>query len=143
MRLYRAEFDEMLFSGTDVMTSDTNASYNVKAILPHVEEDFTGRRRTVTRSDLSEAVFRRIGLSRLESAHLVESVIEEISDALLRGENVKLSSFGTFLQRSKRERVGRNPKTGVEATICPRKVLIFKASHILRGRVNTGSWEEA
>ena len=72
------------------------------------------------------SVFRRIGLSRIESAQLVEAVIEEISDAILRGENVKLSSFGTFLQRSKRERIGRNPKTGVEATITPRKVLVFK-----------------
>ncbi|WP_294537954.1 integration host factor subunit alpha [uncultured Rhodoblastus sp.] len=115
----------------------------MKPIFPQGEVEVSGRSRTVTRSDLSEAVFRRIGLSRLESAHLVESVIEEIREALLRGENVKLSSFGTFLQRSKRERVGRNPKTGVEATICPRKVLIFKASHILRGRVNDGSWEEA
>ena len=79
---------------------------------------------------------RRIGLSRLESAQLVEMVIDEISDAILRGENVKLSSFGTFLQRSKRERIGRNPKTGVEATITPRKVLIFKASHIMRERIN-------
>jgi integration host factor subunit alpha len=93
---------------------------------------------TVTRSDLADAVFRRIGLSRVESAQLVESVIEEISDAIARGENVKLSSFGTFIQRSKRERIGRNPKTGVEATITPRKVLIFKASHIMRDRINGG-----
>jgi len=92
--------------------------------------------RTVTRSDLADAVFRRIGLSRLESAQLVEAVIEEISGAILRGDNVKLSGFGTFLQRSKRERIGRNPKTGVEAVISPRKVLVFKASHIMRDRVN-------
>ncbi|MCI4679160.1 integration host factor subunit alpha [Rhodoblastus acidophilus] len=94
------------------------------------------RKQTVTRSDLADAVFRRIGLSRLESAQLVEMVIDEISDAVLRGENVKLSGFGTFIQRSKRERVGRNPKTGVEATISPRKVLVFKASHIMRDRIN-------
>jgi integration host factor subunit alpha len=93
-------------------------------------------KRTVTRSDLADSVFRRIGLSRLESAQLVEAVIEEIGDAILRGENVKLSSFGTFLQRSKRERIGRNPKTGVEATITPRKVLVFKASHLMRARIN-------
>jgi integration host factor subunit alpha len=92
--------------------------------------------RTVTRSDLAEALFRRIGLSRLESAQLVEMVIDEISEAILRGENVKLSSFGTFLQRAKRERVGRNPKTGVEAAITARKVLVFKASHIMRERIN-------
>ncbi len=101
-------------------------------------DDVQGHRSTVTRSDLAEAIFRRIGLSRLESAHLVEALIEEVSDAILRGENVKLSSFGTFMQRSKRERIGRNPKTGVEATISPRKVLIFKASHIMRDRINNG-----
>ena len=96
----------------------------------------TGKR-TITRSDLAEAVFRRIGLSRLESSQLLEMVIEEIGGALMRGENVKLSGFGTFQQREKRERVGRNPKTGVEATITPRKVLVFKASHIMRARVNS------
>lgn len=95
-----------------------------------------GRRRTITRSDLAEALYRSIGLSRQESAQLVEAVIEEISDALLRGENVKLSGFGTFNRRAKRERVGRNPKTGVEAKITPRTVLVFKASHIMRDRVN-------
>ena len=94
------------------------------------------RKHTVTRSELADALFRRIGLSRLESAQLVEMVIDEISDAVLRGENVKLSGFGTFMQRSKRERVGRNPKTGVEAKISPRKVLVFKASHIMRDRIN-------
>ena len=102
---------------------------------PATEAELASRR-TVTRSDLAEAVFRRIGLSRLELAQLVEQLISEISEAVLRGENVKLSSFGTFLQRAKRERVGRNPKTGVEATITPRKVLVFKASHIMRDRVN-------
>ena len=101
-----------------------------------------GDKRTVTRSDLADAVFRRIGLSRLESAQLLEMVIDEISEAVLRGENVKLSGFGAFQQRSKRERVGRNPKTGVEATITPRKVLVFKASHIMRGRVNDGNFLE-
>ena len=100
------------------------------------EEAPAKTKRTVTRSDLADSVFRRVGLSRLESAQLVEAVIEEIGDAILRGENVKLSSFGTFLQRSKRERIGRNPKTGVEATITPRKVLVFKASHIMRARIN-------
>jgi len=108
----------------------------------HTGDDAQGRRSTVTRSDLAEAMFRRIGLSRLESAHLVEAVIEEVSDAILRGENVKLSGFGTFLQRSKRERIGRNPKTGVAATISPRKVLIFKASHIMRNRINDGQLNE-
>lgn len=125
------------------MTTDNIASRKAEtAFRPSIGDD-EGRRRTVTRSDLSEAVFRRIGLSRLESAQLVEMVIGEISEAVLRGENVKLSSFGTFLQRAKRERVGRNPKTGVEATITPRKVLVFKASHIMRARVNGGEAHEA
>ena len=96
------------------------------------------RKHTVTRSELAEALFHRIGLSRVESAQLVEMVIGEISDAVLRGENVKLSGFGAFVQRSKRERLGRNPKTGVEAKISPRKVLVFKASHIMRNRINQG-----
>ncbi len=109
-------------------------------ILAHRVEDGGDelRKHTVTRAELAEALFHRIGLSRLESAQLVEMVIDEISDAVLRGENVKLSGFGAFIQRSKRERVGRNPKTGVEATISPRKVLVFKASHIMRNRINQG-----
>jgi integration host factor subunit alpha len=117
-------------------TAKAATSKPAESAAAPAEGDGAERRRTLTRSDLAEAVFRRIGLSRLESAQLVEMVIEEISDAVLRGENVKLSSFGTFLQRSKRERIGRNPKTGVEATITPRKVLIFKASHIMRERIN-------
>ncbi len=125
------------------MTTDNIASRRAETVLPPTMDDEAGHKHTVTRSDLSEAVFRRIGLSRLESAQLVEMVIGEISDAVLRGENVKLSSFGTFLQRSKRERIGRNPKTGVEATITPRKVLIFKASHIMRARVNGDQAHEA
>ena len=92
--------------------------------------------RTITRADLAEAVFQRVGLSRVESAELVEKVIAEITDCLVRGENVKLSSFGTFVVRSKGRRIGRNPKTGVEVPIEPRRVLIFKASNILKSRVN-------
>ncbi|PPQ31509.1 integration host factor subunit alpha [Rhodoblastus sphagnicola] len=111
--------------------SSPNASSNQVRSALRPEE-----KRTVTRSDLAEALFRRIGLSRMESAQLVEMVISEISDAIARGENVKLSSFGTFLQRDKRERVGRNPKTGVEARITPRRVLVFRASHIMRARMN-------
>jgi integration host factor subunit alpha len=120
------------------MTTQTVASRKADAVAPNVLGPEDENKRTVTRANLAEAVYRRIGLSRLESAQLVEMVIDEISDAILRGENVKLSSFGTFLQRSKRERIGRNPKTGVEAKITPRKVLVFKASHIMRGRVNGG-----
>ena len=92
--------------------------------------------RTITRADLTEAVYRNIGLSRNESADLVESVLEEMCLCLEAGEEVKLSSFGTFSVQSKRERVGRNPKTGVEATITPRRVLSFRPSHILKNRVD-------
>ncbi len=92
--------------------------------------------RTVTRADLSEAVYREVGLSRSESAKLVDSVLDEISDALVRGAVVKLSSFGSFAVRQKGERVGRNPKTGEEAPILPRRVLVFRASHVLKSRMN-------
>ena len=92
--------------------------------------------RTVTRADLSEVVYHRVGLSRTESAELVQAVLDEICDAAARGETVKLSSFGSFVVRSKGQRIGRNPKTGVEATITPRKVLVFKASHLMRARIN-------
>ncbi len=91
--------------------------------------------RAVTRADLSEAVYQEVGLSRNESAELVESVLNEISDALVRGEMVKLSSFGSFSVRQKGERVGRNPMTGEEAPILPRRVLVFRASHALKERV--------
>lgn len=92
--------------------------------------------RTVTRAELSEAVYQRIGLSRSESAALVELVLEEISASLARGDSVKLSSFGSFLVRDKGQRVGRNPKTGVEVPIEPRRVMVFKPSNIMKARVN-------
>ncbi len=92
--------------------------------------------RTVTRANLSDAVYQEVGLSRNESAELVKSVLNEISDALVRGEMVKLSSFGSFSVRQKSERVGRNPKTGEEAPILPRRVLVFRASHALKSRIN-------
>lgn len=91
---------------------------------------------TVTRAHLSEAVYQEVGLSRNESAELVESVLQEISDALIRGEMVKISSFGSFSVRQKGERVGRNPKTGEEVPILPRRVLVFRASHVLKNRIN-------
>ncbi len=94
---------------------------------------------TVTRAQLSEAVYQEVGLSRNESAELVETVLKEISDALARGENVKISSFGSFFVRSKGQRVGRNPKTGEEVPINPRRVLVFRASHVLKERVNGGA----
>jgi integration host factor subunit alpha len=91
--------------------------------------------KTVTRADLAEAVYRKVGLSRTESAHLVEMVLEEVCDAIVRGETVKLSSFATFQVRSKNERVGRNPKTGQEVPISPRRVMTFKASNVLKQRI--------
>ena len=92
--------------------------------------------KTVTRADLSEIVYQRVGLSRTESAELVQSVLEEICDAAARGETVKLSGFGSFVVRSKGERVGRNPKTGVEVPILPRRVMVFKPSNVLKARIN-------
>lgn len=92
---------------------------------------------TVTRADLAEAVYREIGLSRVESSDLVESVINHISDALLRGESVKLAGFGTFSLRDKKERMGRNPKTGEAVPITPRRVLVFKPSQVMRERVDS------
>ena len=92
--------------------------------------------KTVTRAELSEAVYRKVGLSRAESAELVEQVLGEISDSLAAEEDVKLSGFGAFLVRSKGERVGRNPKTGVEVPIEKRRVLMFKPSLNLKAHMN-------
>ena len=91
---------------------------------------------TVTRADLAEAVFREVGLSRNESAKLVESVLGLITDSLAQGETVKISSFGSFSVRLKGQRIGRNPKTGEEVPILPRKVLVFRASHVLKDQIN-------
>ena len=91
--------------------------------------------KTLTRADLAEAVYRRVGLSRTESADMVEMFLGEVSDALVRGESVKLSSFATFQVRQKNERIGRNPKTGEEVPILPRKVLSFRASNVLKDRI--------
>lgn len=95
--------------------------------------------KTLTRMDLAEAVHEEVGLSRNESADLVEAVLQEISDALVAGESVKISSFGTFSLREKSERVGRNPKTGEEVPISPRRVLSFRASHLMKERVSEGN----
>ena len=95
--------------------------------------------KTLTRMDLSEAVFREVGLSRNESAQLVESVLGHVSDALVKGETVKISSFGTFSVRDKAARVGRNPKTGQEVPISPRRVLTFRPSQIMKERVAAGN----
>jgi len=95
--------------------------------------------KTLTRMDLSEAVFREVGLSRNESSDLVERVIELMSDALVDGGQVKISSFGTFSVRAKSERIGRNPKTGEEVPITPRSVLSFRPSHLMKERVADGN----
>jgi len=93
--------------------------------------------KTMTRADLAEAVFQKVGLPRNESADLVELVLKEISGSLVRGSPVKLSSFGSFGIREKGERIGRNPKTGEEVPITPRRVLVFRASNIMKERINT------
>ena len=95
--------------------------------------------KTLTRMDLTEAVVREVGLSRNESAQLVESVLDHMSDALVRGEQVKISSFGTFGVRDKSARIGRNPKTGEEVPIQPRRVLTFRPSHLMKERVAAGN----
>jgi integration host factor subunit alpha len=92
--------------------------------------------KTVTRTDLSEAVYQKLGLSRTGASKLVEQVLSEIGDTLVRGETVKLSGFGTFTVRSKGERVGRNPKTGVEVPIEKRRVMLFKPSEVLKAHIN-------
>lgn len=92
--------------------------------------------KTLTRADLSEAVHRNVGLSRAESADLVRTTLDMISDALVAGENVKLSSFGTFMVRQKNSRMGRNPKTGEEVPIAPRRVLVFRPSQSMKAKVN-------
>ena len=98
---------------------------------------------TVTRAQLSEAVYQEVGLSRNESAELVESVLEEIADSLVKGETVKISSFGSFYVREKGRRIGRNPKTGEEVPILPRRVLVFRPSHVLKDRINQSLTQKA
>ncbi len=100
-------------------------------------EDYMSEK-TLTRMDLSESVFKEVGLSRNESADLVESVLEKISASLVAGDQVKISSFGTFSIRQKNARIGRNPKTGEEAPIPPRRVLTFRPSHLMKDRVSEG-----
>ena len=90
---------------------------------------------TLTRADLAEALHRQIGLSRADSGKLVEQILGRMCEALARGENVKISGFGTFVLRDKGERIGRNPKTGVEVPIAPRRVLTFRASQMMRDQI--------
>jgi integration host factor subunit alpha len=95
--------------------------------------------KTTTRSTLSEAVFKNVGLSRNESSSLVDSVFTEILKSLISGKDVKISSFGTFVVRSKKERIGRNPKTGEEVPITARNVVTFRASNVLKSKVDSGN----
>ena len=90
---------------------------------------------TLTRAAIAEAIHHKLGISRAESLSMVESILSHMCHALANGENVKISGFGTFLLRDKGERVGRNPKTGVEVPITPRRVLTFRASQMLKDRV--------
>lgn len=99
-------------------------------------DDRGARPHTVTRVDLAEAVYQQVGLSRKESALLVEMVLDELTNSLVGGTSVKLSSFGSFVIRHKGERIGRNPKTGVEVPITERRVLVFKPSNVLKARIN-------
>lgn len=92
--------------------------------------------KTLTRAQLSEAVYQEVGLSRNESADLLDVILNEISDRLVSGDAVKISSFGSFYVRHKNERIGRNPKTGEEVPILPRRVLVFRPSHVLKDRIN-------
>ncbi len=98
--------------------------------------------KTITRQELSEAVYQKVGLSRAESARLVEQVLGEVGDSLVAGKAVKLSGFGTFTVRSKAERVGRNPKTGVEVPIEQRRVTVFKPSNVLKAHINGEAVED-
>jgi integration host factor subunit alpha len=90
---------------------------------------------TLTRADLAESLHKQGGLSRADSARLVEQILDRMCGALSDGENVKISGFGTFVLRDKGERIGRNPKTGVEVPIAPRRVLTFRASQMMRDRI--------
>jgi integration host factor subunit alpha len=90
---------------------------------------------TLTRADLAEMLNRQVGLSRADSANMIESILDHMTDAIINGENVKISGFGTFVLRDKAQRIGRNPKTGVEVPITPRRVLTFRASQGMRQKV--------
>ncbi len=91
---------------------------------------------TLTRAAIAEAIHKNLGLSRTESLEMVESILKHMGEALARGENVKISGFGTFLLRDKGQRIGRNPKTGVEVPITPRRVMTFRASQMLKDRIS-------
>jgi integration host factor subunit alpha len=117
--------------------------YDIDDFMQHLYADFRCAfgnvemsEKTITRAQLSEAVYQEVGLSRNESADLMEAVLRQISDSLGHGETVKISSFGSFSVRQKGQRVGRNPKTGEEVPILPRRVLVFRPSQVLKSRIN-------
>ncbi len=93
---------------------------------------------TLTRADLAEKINRKMGLSRADSLAMVETILRLMSEALIKGENVKISGFGSFILRDKEERIGRNPKTGIEVPITPRRVMTFRASQLLKARIAQG-----
>lgn len=93
---------------------------------------------TLTRADLADTINRKIGLSRADLLNLVEQIIDRMTDLLMKGDNVKISGFGSFVLRDKKERIGRNPKTGVEVPITPRRVMTFRASQLLKERIANG-----
>jgi integration host factor subunit alpha len=133
---------ESLFESAGCSHSSVDHLWRILLVLKHINisswlEFMPSGGKTLTRADLAEAVFQKVGLPRNESAELVESVLKEIISCLEKGDNVKLSSFGSFGVRDKRERVGRNPKTGDVVPITPRRVLIFRASNIMKERVNS------
>ena len=115
----------------------TDLSHHDTLLAQFLIGGYKGRSgKTVTRAQLGQAVYQEVGLSRNESAELLESVLAEMSLALARGETVKISSFGSFSVRQKGQRIGRNPKTGEEVPILPRKVLVFRPSQVLKSRIN-------
>jgi integration host factor subunit alpha len=98
--------------------------------------------KTITRVDLYNAVHQEVGLSRAESSAVVELVLKEVTDCLAKGEALKLSSFGSFIVRKKGQRIGRNPKNGIEVPISPHRVLVFKPSAILKQRINSNTFRQ-
>ena len=106
-------------------------------VASHGDRGIMRSTETLTRAAIAEAINRKLGLSRAESLSMVEAILNHMCEALAKGENVKISGFGTFLLRDKAERIGRNPKTGVEVPITPRRVLTFRASQMLKDRISS------
>ena len=138
-RLKRAEIRNNLCINCHLQVIDIDSEIPLPLWLGKTRGYFGMSEKTLTRMDLSEAIFREVGLSRNDSAQLVETVLDHMSDALVGGEQVKISSFGTFSVREKAARIGRNPKTGKEVPIEPRRVLTFRPSHLMKERVATGN----